>query len=142
MHKAGLWNYQILLFVHGQVNGQNPLVQTRFIRPKFYIFLISRRKHILWVRIRSASPWVPIRSALDKGLTLQTQSHSFLNVFRQYFSLRYFHSLHWCVRRTCCLPSSTQPPLAHKERCSLLFRRVFIMCRRFLFFRYTYSIWT
>ena len=44
MHKAGLWNYQILLFVHGQVNGQNPLVQTRFTRPKFYIFSYFSKK--------------------------------------------------------------------------------------------------
>ena len=31
---AGLWNYQILLLVHGQLNGQNPLVQPRFTCPK------------------------------------------------------------------------------------------------------------
>ena len=42
--KAGMWNYQILLLVHIQVNSQNPLAQLRFSCPKIDIFLISRRK--------------------------------------------------------------------------------------------------
>ena len=41
-----LWNYQTLLFVHRQENGQNLLVQSRFTCPKIYIFLISQRKHM------------------------------------------------------------------------------------------------
>ena len=36
---AGLWNYQILFLVRGQVNGQNPLVQPRFTYLKIDIFL-------------------------------------------------------------------------------------------------------
>ena len=39
---TGMWNYQILLLVHGQVNGQNPLAQPRFTCPKingFFLFL-------------------------------------------------------------------------------------------------------
>ena len=36
--KTGLWNYQILLLVHGQVNGQNPLDQPRFTCLKIDIF--------------------------------------------------------------------------------------------------------
>ena len=41
---AGLWNYQILFFVNGQVNGQNPLVQQRFTCPNIDIFLISQKQ--------------------------------------------------------------------------------------------------
>ena len=33
-----MWNYQILLLVHGQVNGQNPLAQPRFTCPKIDVF--------------------------------------------------------------------------------------------------------
>ena len=39
---AWLWNYQILVLAHGQVNGQNPLVKPIFTSPKIDIFLISR----------------------------------------------------------------------------------------------------
>ena len=42
---SGLWNYQILLLVNGQVNGQNPLVQPRLTCLKIDIFLSSQRKH-------------------------------------------------------------------------------------------------
>ena len=35
---SGMRNYQILLLVQGQVNGQNPLVQPRFTCPKIVIF--------------------------------------------------------------------------------------------------------
>ena len=34
----GVWNYQILLLVHGQVNDPNPLVLSRFTCPKTDIF--------------------------------------------------------------------------------------------------------
>ena len=45
---AELWNYQILLFVHGQVNGQNPLVQQRFACSKTDIFsYILRKRYIV-----------------------------------------------------------------------------------------------
>ena len=47
----GLWNNQIILLVHGQVNGQNPLAQQRFACLKIDIFLISGRKYVLWVLI-------------------------------------------------------------------------------------------
>ena len=47
----GLWNFQILLLLHRQVNGQNPLVQPRCTCLKTDIFLISWRKHMLWVLI-------------------------------------------------------------------------------------------
>ena len=40
MYHTGLWYYQILLLVHGQVNGQNPLVQPRFNCPKIDIFFL------------------------------------------------------------------------------------------------------
>ena len=49
----GLWNYQILLLVHGQVSGQNLHVQPKFTCPKVDIFLASLRKRMLWVLIRS-----------------------------------------------------------------------------------------
>ena len=52
---SGLWNYQILLVVHGQIKGENPLVQPRFTYPKINIFLTSRRKRMLLVLIRSTS---------------------------------------------------------------------------------------
>ena len=42
---TGLWNYQILLLVHGEVNGQNPLVQPTFTCQKIDSFLIYRRQH-------------------------------------------------------------------------------------------------
>ena len=38
---SGLWNYQILLLVDGQISGQNPIIQPRFACPKIGIFLIS-----------------------------------------------------------------------------------------------------
>ena len=44
---AGVWNYQILLLVHGQVNGQNPenpLVQPRFTCPKIVVFSYFSKK--------------------------------------------------------------------------------------------------
>ena len=53
--KAGLWNYQILLLVHGQVHSQIRLVQPRFTCPKINIFVISGRKCMLWVIIKSTS---------------------------------------------------------------------------------------
>ena len=50
---TGLWNYQILLLVYREVNGQNPLVQPGFTCLKIDIFLMSGRKLMLWVLIRS-----------------------------------------------------------------------------------------
>ena len=41
---TGVWNYQILLLVHGQVNGQNPLVQPRFTCQKIVIFSYFSKK--------------------------------------------------------------------------------------------------
>ena len=43
----GLWNYHILLRVHGQLNGQNLFVRLRVTCPKIDIFPISHRKHML-----------------------------------------------------------------------------------------------
>ena len=34
----GLWKYQILLLVHGQINGQNPFAQPRVTCPKLTFF--------------------------------------------------------------------------------------------------------
>ena len=51
----GLWNYQILLLVHTQVNSQNSFVQLRFTCLKVHIFLISWKKKMLLVLFRSAS---------------------------------------------------------------------------------------
>ena len=45
---SGLLNYQILLCVHEQVNGQTPLVQSRLTCLKMDFFLISWRKHMFW----------------------------------------------------------------------------------------------
>ena len=42
--KSGVRNYQILLLVEGQVNGQNPLVQPRFTCPKIDIFSYFSKK--------------------------------------------------------------------------------------------------
>ena len=41
---SGVWNYQILLLVHGQVNGQNPFVQPRFTCRKIVIFSYFSKK--------------------------------------------------------------------------------------------------
>ena len=41
---AGMWNYQILLLVHRQVNGQNPLAQPRFTCPKIESFSYFLKK--------------------------------------------------------------------------------------------------
>ena len=51
----GLWNYKMSLLVHKQVNGQYPFAQPRFTCRKTDIFLISGRKHMLWVLNISAS---------------------------------------------------------------------------------------
>ena len=41
---TGVRNYQALLLVHGQVNGQYPLVQPRFTCPKIVIFSYFSKK--------------------------------------------------------------------------------------------------
>ena len=46
MQNAGLWNYQILFLVHGQVNGRNPLVQPRFTYPKIGIYFLFLEENI------------------------------------------------------------------------------------------------
>ena len=43
---AGVWNYQILLLVHGQVNGRNPLDQPRFTCLKIGIYFLFLEKTI------------------------------------------------------------------------------------------------
>ena len=39
-----LWTSKWSLLVHGQVNGQNPLIKSRFTGLKIDIFLISQRR--------------------------------------------------------------------------------------------------
>ena len=46
-HTGRIVELSIFLLVHGQVNGQNPLVQTRFTCLKTDIFPISLRKHVV-----------------------------------------------------------------------------------------------
>ena len=41
---ARMWNYQILLLVQGQVNGQNSLAQPRFTCPKICIYSYFSKK--------------------------------------------------------------------------------------------------
>ena len=49
----GVRNYQILLLVHGQVNGQNPLVQPRSTCPKIVIFsYFSKKTYVVLREIR------------------------------------------------------------------------------------------
>ena len=44
----GVRNCKILLLVHGQVNGHNPLVQPRFTSPKIDIFsYFSKKTYVL-----------------------------------------------------------------------------------------------
>ena len=50
----GLWNCQILLLVHRQINGQNLLVQPRFTCLIIGSFL---EENIFWVLKRSASEY-------------------------------------------------------------------------------------
>ena len=56
-HDAGVWNYQILLLVHGQVNGQNPLVQPRFTCPKILIFFLFLKENIFCGYSLEAPHW-------------------------------------------------------------------------------------
>ena len=44
---AGLWNYQILLLVHGQVNSQNPFVQPRFTCPKIEYSYFWKKTYVV-----------------------------------------------------------------------------------------------
>ena len=53
LHMPKLVEFSNILLVHGQIKGQNPLVQPRFTCPKIDIFLFLGRKCILWVPIRS-----------------------------------------------------------------------------------------
>ena len=90
------WNYLILLLVHGQVNGQNPLAQPNLLTRRFDIFFLYLKENI------------------HCGYSLEAPNRGASNEYKQHmFSLR--HKKIYLIIRILFLAGSLKSLSQNKE---------------------------